>query len=181
MIKTINLEASVALAKSKLRDLLDDPADLFKRFDEAVAVSHLSASGGEAAGLAAGSAIVDYAWATDDANCVSNVNNVICAFVADLRVWYNEAHRMERAFRRNWRDSNICNSCVARWESRGGRYWVELWHGPTEYRYASAYAGCGSVCSPHAPLVAAVTVMQSKLERGCFLPNVAKLPMKRVS
>jgi hypothetical protein len=179
-VKTINLEAAVEWAKSKLRDLLDDPTDLFEQFDRVIAVAQFSASEGKQAGVAAYYSLLGCIDAAGDTDRAEKIGYVADSFSTDLRVCYNEAHRMERAFRRNWYDKNIREHCDGRWESRGGKWWVELLHGPYDYHYRSNL-GCGSVCSPHAPVEAAVTVMQSMLARGCFLPDAAKLPMKQVS
>lgn len=179
-VKTINLEAVVWLVKSKLRDLLDDPTALFEQFEMAVAVAPFSASEGKQAGIAAYYSLLDCIDAAGVADRAERIGDVADSFATDLRVWSQDAHRMECAFRRNWHDPNIRDSCVARWESRGGAHWVELWHGPYDYHYISGN-GCGAVCSPHAPLVAAELVMAAMLARGCFLPDNAKLPMKRVS
>jgi hypothetical protein len=179
-VKTINLEASVERTKSKLRDLLDDPADLFARFDEAVAVSHLSASEGKQAGIAAYYSLLDCIDAAGDADRAEKIGDVADSFATDLRVWASGAYLNELSERKNWCDKNIRDSCVARWGSRGGAHWVELWHGPYDYHYRSGNS-CGSVCNPSFPLVAAERVMASMLSRGCFLPDAAKLSMKRVS
>lgn len=183
MIKTINLEASVEWTKSKLRDLLDDPADLFAQLDAVVVVSHLSASEGKQAGIAAIDALVNCvreAEANGASDCAEKIGNVVSTLSNDLRIWSDESYRNELAARKLWCDPNIRDACVARWESRGGAHWVELWHGPYDFHYVSGNS-CGSVCNPSFPVESAVLVMASRLARGQFLPDKAKLPMKRVS
>jgi hypothetical protein len=178
-VKTINLDAAVRRVKSKLRDL---PTDLLERFDMVATVAPISASEGKQAGIAALNALADCIREADingDADDARDLGQIASAFCRDLRIWSDEAHRMELAFRRNWADPNIREHREARWESRGGKYWVELLHGPYDYHYR-CQDGCGSVCNPNAPVEAALTVMQSKLDRGMFLPDSAKLPMKRV-
>lgn len=179
LVKTINLEAAVEWAKLKLRDLLDDPVDLFEQFDRVVAVSRLSVSEGHRAGIRAYYSMHECAGAAIDADRAEKLDCVANAYLNDLRVWYVEAHRAELEDRKTWRNDNTCAACVARWESRDGKYWVELWQGPYDYQY-HCDNGCGSVCNPNLPLESATLVIQSMLDRGWFLPDAAKLPMKRV-
>jgi len=101
-------------------------------------------------------------------------------FRASLEIWYDCAYAAEKADRKNWDCGSVTAAYIARWESRGGKYWVELWRGGCDYSYRSDSGG-GSVCRPDAPIEGAIAVMQSKLARGCFLPDCAKLPMKRIN
>ena len=67
---------------------------------------------------------------------------------------------------------------VARWVSRGGAHYVELTKGPGYYYYRGRY--CGGSLGPVPTDEAAVAIIQARLDRGDFLPDKAKLPMKRV-
>jgi len=67
---------------------------------------------------------------------------------------------------------------VARWESRSGKHWVILQHSVNGYSYVAN--GCGGSLGPVESGVAAVTIMQEKVDSGYFLPDNAKLPMRRI-
>jgi len=51
--------------------------------------------------------------------------------------------------RKEWDRGEVRAVCVGRWESVGGKYWVELCRGRFDYSYTSNNS-CGSVCSPFA-------------------------------
>ncbi len=97
-----------------------------------------------------------------------------------IRLWYHNNKFAWRIDRRNWDRGDVKTTCVGRWESRGGQYWVELWWVRYNYSYRSNNAS-GSVCNPNLSLDQAVMVMQAKVDRGMFLPDSAIVPMKRVS
>lgn len=66
---------------------------------------------------------------------------------------------------------------IARWESRSGKHWAELYHDGT----AAFYRGVG--CGGNLGVIGeaeAVAEMQRKVDSGYFLPDSAKTPMKRV-
>lgn len=65
---------------------------------------------------------------------------------------------------------------VARWESRFGTYWVELFRDDGGYFYRAV--GAGGVCSAQYPESDVVSEMESKLH--LFQPDRAKTPMHRV-
>ena len=110
----------------------------------------------------------------DNLRCIGN------DLFAIIKGWYDSNKLAFRADRRNWDRGDVESVCVGRWESRGGKHYVELWWGRYDYHYHSNNAS-GSVCNPKLPLDQALTVMQAKLDRGMFLPDVAVVPMKRVS
>ena len=67
---------------------------------------------------------------------------------------------------------------IARWESQRGKYWVELLefdNGGFCYRAS----GAGGNLSQHT-LTEAVAAVQEKVDAGYFLPDAAKIPMKKV-
>ena len=94
--------------------------------------------------------------------------------------WCKSIVAAERADRKNWYRGDVDSVCHGRWESRGGKHFVELWSGRYDYRYRTNNGG-GSVCDPRMPVESAMTVIQSMIDRGQFLPDKAVLPMKRVS
>ncbi len=93
--------------------------------------------------------------------------------------WYKIAVVAERAARKAWNYGNTESVCVARWESRGGKWWVELSQGRYDYSYRSNNAG-GSVCAPDVANNLATMVVQAMLDCGQFLPDDAVIPMRRV-
>lgn len=121
-------------------------------------------------------------------NCVNSAENsdlhkklvrIGVAFCNELNAWYGKARREERKSRKDWHDPTIKASRIGRWESRGGKYWAELCRGPFDYYYRSNNSS-GSIGHPNMPELGAVAVMQSMLDRGEFLPDKAKTPMRRV-
>lgn len=71
----------------------------------------------------------------------------------------------------------------ARWESRGGKHWVELFVNPdaSEPHRRAFYRGEGCGGNLGAMTAeAAVTHMQGRVDSGEFLPDAAKMPMRRV-
>lgn len=69
------------------------------------------------------------------------------------------------------------DSNLARWESRSGKHWVELTASPLGFGYRSPSAGGGLYAMD---LDAALAELQAKVDRGHFLPDAAKTPMRRV-
>jgi hypothetical protein len=111
------------------------------------------------------------------------LSDLLYDIASDLRsaltVWYRDAQYAEKTSRKNWDRGDVENECVGRWESRGGAHWAELWRGRFDYSYRSGNAG-GSLCNPNVSVESAVAVMESRIARGCFLPDNAVLPMKRI-
>ncbi len=75
---------------------------------------------------------------------------------------------------------------IARWESRGGKYWVEMdlfipsegdYAGVEMYGYVGDHGGGGLAARNRDD---AFVEMQAKIDRGQFLPDKAKTPMRRV-
>lgn len=67
---------------------------------------------------------------------------------------------------------------VARWESKGGKHWVELYKHPTGgYSYRAPDAG-GAFGIADEPQV--MQMMEQKLREGYFTPDSSKHPLKRV-
>ena len=77
---------------------------------------------------------------------------------------------------------------IARWESRGGKYWVDLFFNPcfhlsngtdmvdAHYRGQNCAGGVdGAVDEP-----TAIAAMQAKIDRGYFQAHANKTPMHRV-
>lgn len=121
-------------------------------------------------------------------NCVNSAENsdlhkrlvrIGVGFRNTFNAWYAKARREECEGRKDWHDPTIEDGCVGRWESRGGKYWAELCRGPFDYYYRSNNSS-GSIGHPNMPELGAVAVMQSMVDRGCFLPDKAKAPMRRV-
>jgi hypothetical protein len=77
---------------------------------------------------------------------------------------------------------------IARWESRGGKYWVDLYFNPA-FKLADGrtvvdahYSGTG--CGGGVPAQSAteaVEYMQRRIESGYFQADANKTPMKRVA
>ncbi len=107
------------------------------------------------------------------------VHRVACELLSACAKWYKVAVVAERAARKAWNYGNTESFCVARWESRGGKWWVELSQGRYDYFYRSNNAG-GSVCAPDITNNLAATVVQAMLDCGQFLPDDAVIPMRRV-
>jgi hypothetical protein len=66
---------------------------------------------------------------------------------------------------------------VARWESRSGKWWAELFHDGAHafYRGVGCGGNMGIIGEPEA-----IAEMQRKVDSGYFQPDAAKTPMKRV-
>jgi hypothetical protein len=69
---------------------------------------------------------------------------------------------------------------IARWESVGGAHWVEAIVTPDSFRFGGYRANnaCGSTGTEGIPDTLAA--VQKKVDSGYFLPDAAKLPMRRV-
>ncbi len=185
MVKTTNLEAAITTVLTNLDDMPIDQDvldTLIERFESIIPLIPLSAYEAYETGQVACMALHSCACRYEKVGRGDRADELECInrdFHAALRTWYVKAYEAERSRREFWCDPNIRDSCVARWESRGGAHWVELWSGPYDYHYVSGN-GCGSICHPNHPVESAVLVMQAMLARGRFLPDDAKLPMKRV-
>lgn len=114
-----------------------------------------------------------------NADCSGESEDMAVTFVTDIRAWYGPAKEADRACRRAWGGMGEEAECHGRWESRGGKYWVELWGGWDGWSYRGKSQG-GNVCRPNLPVDGALTVILSMLARGRFLPDNAKVGMKRV-
>jgi hypothetical protein len=113
------------------------------------------------------------------ADCSGEAREMVVDFGADFTVWYNVAKEADRKIRATWRYLSGDAECYGRWESRGKAHWVELWGGPGCWYHKSK--GCaGDVCRPGVSVDGALTVILSMIARNRFLPDNAKLPMKRV-
>ena len=73
---------------------------------------------------------------------------------------------------------------LARWESRGGAHFVGLrkhtGHDDSTSYYSYTGNGCGGILGTVATDEEAVAILQKKVDSGYFLPDSAKVPMKRV-
>lgn len=67
---------------------------------------------------------------------------------------------------------------LARWESRGGAHYAVLHKSAGGYSYTGN--GCGGGLGAVESNDAAVAIMQARVDSGYFLPDSAKVPMKRV-
>lgn len=76
---------------------------------------------------------------------------------------------------------------IARWESRGGKYWVELYFNP-EFKLANGnvvvdahYRGtdCGGGVAAQCEYEA-IAYMQKRIDSGYFQADANKTPMKRI-
>ena len=76
---------------------------------------------------------------------------------------------------------------IARWESRGGKYWVNLYFNPT-FRLCNGQTvvdahyrgeGCGGPVNGQTELEA-IAAMQIQIDRGYFQADANKTPMHRV-
>ncbi len=117
----------------------------------------------------------------DDGECdkFGDVQNVATELINASTDWYKIAIIAEREARKGWDYTAVSVEQVAKWESRGGKYWVVLKRGRYGYYYCSNNS-CGSVCDPNLPSFKAVTVLGAMLDLGRFLPDEAVLPMKRI-
>jgi hypothetical protein len=81
----------------------------------------------------------------------------------------------------------MATDVIARWESRGGKYWVELMYNPA-FRLANGTVvisahyqggGCGGGIAATSE-DNAIATMQSRIDAGCFQADANKTPMRRV-
>lgn len=123
--------------------------------------------------------------ATDEHDPAYAVRRISIEFSKACMYWYKVAVCCERTARRGWDRGGVEPACivrvvrVARWESRGGKHWVNLYWGQFDYHYSSNDSG-GSVCSPFVDNESAVAVTQAMVDNGQFLPDKAVLPMRKV-
>lgn len=77
---------------------------------------------------------------------------------------------------------------IARWESRGGKHWVNLYFNP-EFKLANGSVvvdahyrgnGCGGGIQANTA-EDAIIKMEARIAAGGFQPDAAKTPMKRVT
>jgi hypothetical protein len=67
---------------------------------------------------------------------------------------------------------------VARWQSRGGAHWVEL-HAFDNGGFFYRGNGCGGNMTATLDQSAAVAQIQQRVDAGEFLPDAARVPMRR--
>jgi len=178
-IEVTQLNLRVALKDMVLSPCLDK---LTARFDTVLSIAPYSAHETLHAGRAACWGIWDQIHKADDAGweiLAEQLRGIISEFLAVLTGRYGYADDAEKTSRKDWDLGDVEKVRIGRWESRGGKYYAELWRGRYDYSYQGTWGG-GSICNPNFPTEAAVLVMQARLARGCFLPDNAKTPMKRV-
>lgn len=70
----------------------------------------------------------------------------------------------------------MTNRLIARWESRSGKWWAELYHDGTAATYKAVDAGgCLGCLTEHQ----AIKQMQQRADMGYFQPDAATTRMKR--
>lgn len=70
---------------------------------------------------------------------------------------------------------------IARWESRNGKYAVELFRYLTDGAYGYTSDNCGGHLGLLNSVEDAINAVQSKVESGYFLPDSYKTAMVRVA
>jgi hypothetical protein len=147
---------------------------MMARFDTVLAIGSINKQEARYAGRAALQGLNDCAEQVAEAGCEILLRKIASDFWTDLQGWWaSESYDV-------WTDCGYHrDDCIGRWESRGGKYWVELHHGRYDYSYRSGGAG-GSVCVGNLPVETALMIMQNMLDRNWFLPSAAVIPMKRV-
>ncbi len=184
----VTLKEAIEVAQLNLRVALKDMvlsprlSELVAKFDTILPIAPYSAHEALHAGRAACFGIWDQVHKADDAGweiLSEQLRGIISEFLAVLTGWYTHANDAEKASRKDWDRGDVKDVCIARWRSRGGKYYAELRHGRYDYHYSGTW-GSGSICNPNFPVEAAILVIQAMLARGCFLPDDAKVPMKRV-
>lgn len=81
---------------------------------------------------------------------------------------------------REYIKSHAASVVVARWESRGGRHWVEATCTPDAFRFGGYRGSNGGGNLGTEGITGTIAAVQKKVDAGRFLPDAAKLPMKRV-
>ncbi len=170
---SIAVREAIASARTDLILITVDKVDLLERLGTIERLVSLSPE----ETLESCFALMYYLRDCDD--CDGNLRRIGNELFAVIKAWYDGNKQARHADRKNWDRGDVEPVCVGRWESRGGKHWVELWWGRYDYSYSNNNSG-GSVCNPNLPLDQAVTVMQAKVDRGMFLPDMAVVPMKRV-
>lgn len=108
------------------------------------------------------------------------IYDILATITSAFGNWYPGAEESESMLRASWSNYGTrVTVCVGRWESEGGKYWVELLHGTDGWGYNSADCN-GDVCGGLVTANAAKAVLQSKIDRGMFVPNLAFLPMTKM-
>lgn len=77
---------------------------------------------------------------------------------------------------------------IARWESRGGKYWIDLYFNPCFHFCDGTSAvdahyrgrGCGGGVDGVTTENEAIAAMQAQIDRGYFQADANKTPMHRV-
>ena len=69
---------------------------------------------------------------------------------------------------------------VARWESRGGKDWVDLFKGEWGYHYSGRDCG-GSLGGCITSDAQAVSAMQERIDQGGYQADANKTPMRRTA
>jgi hypothetical protein len=69
---------------------------------------------------------------------------------------------------------------IARWESKSGKYWVELTRGESGGVFYNAPGATGSLGMALTD-EEALADMQARVDSGYFLPDTHKTPMKKVA
>lgn len=67
---------------------------------------------------------------------------------------------------------------IARWESRGGAHWVELYR--DEYGYGYSANDASGFLGRLATDSHAILLVGDKVDSGYFLPDAARTPMRRI-
>jgi len=181
----ITLKEMVETAVTNLRAALKgvaDPIRTVAALNRMISLARISPVETLATGRAAIRGILEFSQHAED-HCRYVLADHLSGIARDvdsvLAGWYSAAGPAEKAARRTWDRGEVCTEVVARWKSRGGKHWVDLRHGRYDYGY-DANGSHGSICNPNLTVEEAVTVVEAMLARGCFLPDSAVLPMKRV-
>lgn len=176
MIPIVVLEV-IKQARTDLQIIAVDKLDIFERLETVERLIPLSPD----ETLATCFSFMYHLRDCDDCNGYDgNLRRIGNTLFAAIRAWLVSNRLAFHAGRKNWDRGDVESVCVGRWESKGGKYWAELWWGRFDYSYRSNNSG-GSVCNPNLPFDKAVLVMQAKVDRGMFLTDTAVVPMKRVS
>lgn len=111
------------------------------------------------------------------ADCAGESGTTASEFIEGFMAWFDSVKDVETRARVAWGYKMEKTTCVARWV--GGKHKAELWEGPKGWSYQGN--GCrGYICPPEVSIDGALTVILSMIARGRFLPDNARLGMKRV-
>jgi len=176
MVETAALNLRVAMKG------VADPIKTVETLNRMIPLARISVVETLQTGRAACRDIIEFAHHAEDHGrngLADQLRGIVFDISSVLAGWHSAADDAEKAERRTWDRGDVCTFVVARWQSRGGKHWVDLRHGRYDYGYAANGAG-GSVCNPNLTIEEAVLVVEAMLARGCFLPDNAVLPMKRI-